>query len=104
MPVDTKELASSVMTAAYHAQGEFSATTDVGTWSPELVQEWIDYLLSDAAAHKRRIKGICTDNAGFAKLGIDRDTVNSGMYKGVPVVVTPTADFDTMEVVFAPAG
>jgi hypothetical protein len=74
----------------------------VGARKANIVQQWIDYLLAEAGDHKRRIKGIRTDTAGFAKLGIAQDTINSGRYKGVPVVITHTADFDTMEVVFVP--
>jgi hypothetical protein len=105
MPANVKELAGHTLAAAYFAQAEFAVRADVGTWSPELVQEWIDYLIAQAAdPHKLRIKGVRASNAGFAKLGIERDTMNSGTYKDVPVVITPIVDFDdVVEVVFVPA-
>ena len=81
--LDVKQLATHAMAAAYFADAVSSLTIDVGAWKSEIVQEWLDYLLAQAAEHKRGIKGIRTDNAGFAKLGIERDTLNSGMYKGV---------------------
>jgi len=61
-----------------------------------------DNILNTLGPHDLRVRGVRTDTAGFAKLGIKQDTPNSGLYKDIPVVITALADFDTMEFVFRP--
>jgi hypothetical protein len=67
-----------------------------------MVRETVDYILADREQFKLRLKGVRTDTAGFAKFGVSMDTANSGRYKGVPVVMTEMAAFDTMVLVFEP--
>ena len=102
MSVDVRALASDLLSAAHHAEAELTIKMDIGAWPFDSVREWVNHLLDQAGEHKRRIKGIRTDYRGFTKLGIDLDRINSGIYKGVPIVIAPSVDFDEMEVVFVP--
>ena len=102
MPFDAKRLASDLLNAAYHAGGTLEVTMHVGEWSGELVREMVDGILTDRDQFKLRLRGIRTDTTGFAKFGIKMDTGNSGLYNGVPIVMSPTVDFDAMVLVFGP--
>ena len=97
-----KDFAESMVRAAYGHPGETAVRIDVGTFAPEQVQALFDAILAQLSIHKLRLRGVRTDTGSFAKLGIERDTANSGIYNKIPVVMTPLADFDTMEFVFQP--
>ena len=102
LQLNIEDLASSVLTAAYQAEGEFGLTLHIGAWSATLVEGWVDYLLAEAATHQRRVTTIRTDRAGFGKLGVVCDIGVPGRYKGIPVLLREEADQHTMEVVFLP--
>jgi len=100
--MDPKMFAEAMVNAAYNFPGETAIRIDVGTFSAEQVRAIFDDVLASLATYKLRLRGVRTDWASFAKLGIPQDTVNSGLYSGIPVVLTASADFDTMEFVFQP--
>ncbi len=100
--MDPRDFAEAMVRAAYGRPGETAIRIDVGTYSPEQVQALFTEILSLLKEHKLRLRGVRTDTGSFAKLGIKRDTENSGLYNEIPIVMTPSADFDTMEFVFQP--
>jgi hypothetical protein len=102
MPVDARQLATDLLGAAHQVSGNLTVRIDIGNWRDELVRETFDHILADCETYKLRLRGIRTDTAGFSKFGVARETANSGRYNGVPIVMTPTAPFDTMELVFGP--
>lgn len=102
MPIDPGEVAEAAVRVAHFAAGEATINVDVGAWNADQVCALLDALLTQANTYKLRLRGVRTDTSGFAKLGIPQDTSNSGKYKGVPVVMTPSVDFDMMEFVLQP--
>lgn len=101
-PPMPKEAAEAMVLAAYHMPNETAIKIDVGGWPDQAVQVLFNTILALLDQHKLRLRGVRTDTASLAKLAIPKDTQNSGLYNGIPVVMTPTADFDTMEFVFQP--
>ena len=102
MSLDTRQLATDLLSRAYNAGGSLTATFPVGDWSGEMVKETIDYILANGNQFKLRLKRVRTDTAGFGKFGVAMEDGNSGRYKGVPVVITEMAHFDTVQLVFEP--
>jgi len=100
MPFDAKSLADALLSAAYNAGGRLEARVHIGDWPESMVIQTVDKMLDGAATFKLRLKGIRTDAAGFAKLGIKYERQdNSGQYRDVPVV-RAEVPFDTMQFVF----
>jgi hypothetical protein len=102
LSVSPEDAAEAIVRAAYHMPNETVITIDVGEWPAQTVQALFDKIIALLPAHKMSLRGVRTDTGSFSKLGINQDTLNSGVYKGVPVVMTHAADFDTLEFVFRP--
>lgn len=100
--IDTKGMADAIVNASYRAGAQATVKLDVGSWSPDEVKALVDGLLGQLDDYKLRIKGIRTDSAGLSKLGVEYDYPNSGVYKGVRVVVTADVLFDAFEIVMEP--
>lgn len=102
MVIDAKHLGDTILNTAYAAKGEVTVKIDIGGWTDDEVRTLLDTILAGLNSHKLRFKGVRTDTTGFVKLGIEQDRINSGLYHGVPVVMTPTVNFDVMELVLRP--
>ena len=102
MEIDPAKVAEAALNTVYFSGGQATISIDIGFWNAQQVKELFDALLSDMARYKQRLRGVRTDTAGFAKLGIVQDTANSGLYKSIPVVMTPSVGFDIMEFVLQP--
>lgn len=96
------DFSEAIVRAGYQLPGETAVRIDVGTFSSDFVRAIFDGIIDRAPAHDLRLRGVRTDTASFNKIGISMDTSNSGMYKNIPVVLTVSADFDTMEFVLFP--
>ena len=101
MPVNTEAFAKAIVEKARKTGSEFTERVDVSHWSSELIRELVDRLLAKISGAGFRVKGIRTDTVGFNKFGVERDMGDSGLYNGVPVVITAVG-FDTVEIVVAP--
>ena len=100
--MDPRSFAEAIVRAGYQLPGETAVRIDVGTFDGEFVRAIFDGILRLAPSHDLRLRGVRTDTASFNKLGISMDTVNSGIYEGITVVITSSAHFDTMEFVLFP--
>jgi hypothetical protein len=100
MTFNATQLAGDLLSAASNAGGILEARLDIRRWPAGMVRETIDAVLNRAELYKLRLRGIRTDAEGFAQFGIQADTINSGRYRDIPIVMSPTAPFDTMELVF----
>jgi FlaG/FlaF family flagellin (archaellin) len=100
--INPKDLAKALVGAAASSTGEVMVTLQVGGFSSSQLQELFDEVSKLISKAQVTLKGVRLDATSFGKLGITQDTGNSGTYKNVPVVKTPTVDFDTVEFEFKP--
>jgi hypothetical protein len=75
---------------------------NVGGLPGDVVRTLFRSVMSGLSSNKLRLCGVRTDPSVFTKLGIKQDTRCFGLFHNIPVVMTPLADFDTMEFVFCP--
>jgi len=97
MSLEFELIAGAMQDIVVRGRSRCTISLDVGQWSQEELRGFIDALRS-----RVRVKGVRTDTAGFNKFGINPDTLNSGMYAGVPIVMTERVDFDVAEFVIEP--
>ena len=100
--IDPKGLAKAIVGAPAASTGEVAVSLQVEDFSNSQLQELFDEVLDLISKAQTTLRGVRLDANSFAKLGIPQQTGNSGIYKGFPVVMTSTVDFDTVEFVFKP--
>lgn len=100
MTFDAATLSKSILESVTNARGTTMLTLDVRTWGNGEVRQLVDRLLDGLKSTKFQMRGVRADNFGFAHFNIKMDTMNSGKYQNVPVVIDPTKPFDTIELVF----
>ncbi len=102
MAFKADQVAADLLSAACKQEGGSEASLDIGDWPEGMVAQTVDAVLAGLAGHKLCLRGIRTDTAGFAKLGIKYDIPNNaGRYRDVPVVLS-NVPFDTIQFVLEP--
>ena len=102
LPIEPKVTADEVLSHATSSAGGPLAEVNISKWSDVQVRELFDHVIQNAQPHQ--LRGIRVDQHGFLKLGIPWEHQdNSGLYKGVIVVLSVEAFPDRVQFVFNPA-
>ena len=99
---DIDGVARAIVESAHFSKARTECKIDISTCTPEQVKQIFDSVLEKQAEYGVRVRGVRSDWSCFQKLGLKLDTANSGSYQGIPVVLSPTIDFDCVEFVVEP--
>lgn len=100
---DIEGVARAIIESAHFSKARTECKIDISTCTAERVKELFDSVIEKQTEYGVRIRGVRSDWSCFQKLGLKLETASSGSYKKIPIVLSPTIDFDSVEFVVEPA-
>ena len=97
-----ESVARAVVEAAHFSKARAEIKIDTSTCSADQLRELFDEVIAKQSEYSVRVRGVRSDWSGFRKLGLELETANSANYEGIPVVLSPSIDFDCIEFVIEP--
>ena len=99
---DIEGVARAIVESAHFSEARTECKIDISACSADQVKAIFDSVIEKQAEYKVRVRGVRADWSCFQKLGLQLETANSGTYEKIPVVLSPTIDFDCVEFVIEP--